>query len=186
MPSRKASFIGLASGNDLTIALHYQDAFKILYKSDKYQDHIVIPALFMVRQFLELGLKYNIRVLSSVSSSKNLISDLSDTHDLKKLHCSFLDHYKNAKKNLGVSSAKDGIPLDALKLLVDLISPLDNNSMGFRYSNDKNGNKQIALDETYNLEKVNVLLENVSLLLSSTEDVFGLRTLPLSVIPSIT
>ena len=63
MNSRKESFIGLASENDLRIALHYVDAFKVLYESKEYQDHIVIPSLFMVRQFLELGLKYNIRKL---------------------------------------------------------------------------------------------------------------------------
>ena len=46
MKSRKESFIGLASENDLRIALHYVDAFKVLYESNKYQDQIVIPALF--------------------------------------------------------------------------------------------------------------------------------------------
>ena len=79
--SRKESFIGLASENDLRIALHYVDAFKVLYESNKYQDQIVIPALFLVRQFLELGLKYNIRKLSSISVSTNLINDLSNTHE---------------------------------------------------------------------------------------------------------
>lgn len=174
MKSRKESFIGLASENDLRIALHYQESFEVLYNSDKYQDHIVIPALFMVRQFLELGLKYNIRILSSKSNSSNLLKDLSNTHSLDKLYCSFLEHYKNTKKNLKLSSLKDGNLLNDLKLLVNIIVLLDNNSMGFRYTNDKDGNKQIPFQETYNLEAVYKLLTNTSNLLSGTKDVFGL------------
>ncbi len=176
MNSRKESFIGLASENDLRIALHYVDAFKVLYESKEYQDHIVIPSLFMIRQFLELGLKYNIRKLSSISGSSNLINDLSKTHDLDKIHCSFLDHYKNAKNNLGISGLKDGNYLQNLKLLIDLITPFDNDSMGYRYSEDKNGNKLIDINSTYNLENIYKLLESTSCFISSTEDVFGLTS----------
>ncbi len=68
MKSRRESFIGLASENDLRIALHYQGAFEVLYKSNKYQDEIVLPSLFMIRQFLELGLKYNIKKLLVASN----------------------------------------------------------------------------------------------------------------------
>lgn len=174
MRSRKESFIGLASESDLRIALHYQDAFEVLYNSNKDQDHIVIPALFLVRQFLELGLKYNIRILSTVSGSTELLNDLSKTHNLEKLHWAFLDHYIKAKLNLNIKPIKDNDLLRDLKQLVNIINPLDNNSVGYRYTNDKNGNKLIGLDETYNLENVHKILENVSLLLSATEDVFGL------------
>ena len=176
MKSRKESFIGLASENDLKIALHYVDAFKVLYESNKYQDQIVIPALFLIRQFLELGLKYNIRKLSSISGSSNLINDLSKTHDLCKIYGSFLDHYKNAKKNLGISGLKDGNLLKDLDSLVNLIIPFDNDSMGYRYSEDQNGNKLIDINSTYNLENVYKLLETTSCFISSTEDVFGLTS----------
>lgn len=176
MKSRKESFIGLASENDLKIALHYVDAFKVLYESNKYQDQIVIPALFLIRQFLELGLKYNIRKLSSISGSSNLINDLSKTHDLCKIYGSFLDHYKNAKKNLGISGLKDGNLLKDLDSLVNLIIPFDNDSMGYRYSEDQNGNKLIDINSTHNLENVYKLLETTSCFISSTEDVFGLTS----------
>lgn len=176
MKSRKESFIGLVSENDLKIALHYVDAFKVLYESNKYQDQIVIPALFLIRQFLELGLKYNIRKLSSISGSSNLINDLSKTHDLCKIYGSFLDHYKNAKKNLGISGLKDGNLLKDLDSLVNLIIPFDNDSMGYRYSEDQNGNKLIDINSTHNLENVYKLLETTSCFISSTEDVFGLTS----------
>lgn len=174
MNSRTVSFIGLASENDLRIALNYKDAFEVLYESDKYQDQIIIPALFLVRQFLELGLKHNIRILSAHSGSSNLLTDLSKTHDLEKLHNSFLDHYKNTKKNNNINSLQDAKLLDDLKSLVNLINPLDCNSMGFRYSDDKHGKKQIPLAETFSLAKVHTLLDTTSNLISGTEYVLGL------------
>ncbi|PSM51388.1 hypothetical protein CBLAS_0955 [Campylobacter blaseri] len=59
MQARSQSFIGRATQSDISIAIHFENAFNILYKSNGYQDHIGIPYLFLVRQFLELGLKYN-------------------------------------------------------------------------------------------------------------------------------
>lgn len=176
MNSRKNSLIGLASESDLRIALYYEEAFNVLYKSEQYEDHIVIPALFLVRQFLELGFKYNIKKLYSISKSTCLLESLSNEHNLDKLYNAFIQHYTLAKSNLKLRGLKDGNLLSDLKSLVNLIIPLDNNSMGFRYSNDKDGNKQIGLDETYNLENVSILLKNVSNLLSGTEELFGLTT----------
>lgn len=176
MNSRKNSLIGLATENDLRISLHYEEAFNVLYKSEQYQDHIVIPALFLVRQFLELGFKYNIKKLHSISKSTSLLASLSREHNLNKLYNAFIQHYKLAKYNLKLQGLNDKNLLNDLKSLVNLIIPLDNNSMGFRYSNDKDSNKQIGLDETYNLENVSKLLKNVSSLLSGIEEVFGLTT----------
>ena len=68
MNARTGAFIGQATINDLRIAIHYKESAKIIYKSESYQDGISLPALFLVRQFLELSLKHNIRKLSSVSS----------------------------------------------------------------------------------------------------------------------
>lgn len=172
--SRKESFIGQASSNDLRIALHYEDAFNVLYESKKYQDHIVIPALFLVRQFLELGLKYNIKKLSQISKSKNLVDKLSKTHCLTALYGSFVEHYKLAKKEIGFEIIENVKLLQDLKSLVQCISVFDNGSMGYRYSSDKNNKKMIDLGATYNLEEVKKLLENTSVLLTHIEDVFGL------------
>lgn len=181
MKSRKESFIGQASENNLRIALHYINAFKILYNSNQYQDHIVLPALFMVRQFLELELKSNIKKLYKISGSQNLIKDISKTHDLKKLHSAFLDHYLNAKKNLKTKNLEkfkgieDNKLLEDLKLLINKLEVLDNNSMGFRYSEDKNGAKMISFHQIFNLEDISKSIENVSTLLSYTEDVFDVK-----------
>lgn len=171
MNSREQSFIGLASENDLRIALHYKDAFEILYKSDKYQEQIVIPALFMVRQFVELGLKYNITILKDISHSQNLVHELTTTHDLQKLYHSFLDHYKNAKKNQKLKCLKDGELLENLKLLVNSILAFDHNSMGARYSNGRDGSKMIDINEKCNLKEIYTLLESVSGFLSNIEEV---------------
>ncbi len=174
--SRKESFIGLSSSDDLKIALYYKEAFEILYKSNGYQDHITIPALFMVRQFLELGLKYNIRVLSSISGSRDLLTKLSSTHDFRKIHTSFLVHYKNAKINKGLSSLDDENMLIKIETLITKILPLDSGSMGYRYSEDKESNKLIELDERFNLEEVyNLLNDNeIETFFVSIESVFGL------------
>ena len=171
MNTRKESFIGLASENDLRIALHYVDAFKVLYESKEYQDHIVIPSLFMVRQFLELGLKYNIKKLTSNNSNQILSS-----HNLKDIHNHFLGVYRKKKTDLQINKVKDGKYLNDLKSLIDLIMPFDNDSMGYRYSEDNNGKKLIDRDSTYNLENVYKLLESTSCFISSIEDMFVLSS----------
>jgi len=173
---RKESFIGLSSSNDLKIALYYKEAFEILYKSKGYQDHIAIPALFMIRQFLELGLKYNIRVLSKISKTKNLLNELTSTHNLEKIHNSFLDHYLNSKKNLNFKKIQDENMLIKLKDLIDKILPLDYGSMGYRYSEDKENNKLIEMDKRFNLEEINNLLNDndIETFFVSIESIFGL------------
>ncbi len=175
MNSRTNSLIGLASENDLRIALQYEDAFKILYNSNAYQDHIILPALFMVRQFLELGLKYNIKKLNQVSTCNNLITQLNDTHDLIKIKDAFCAHYHNAKTKLKISGAKDNKYLNDLDTLVNKISILDHNSQGFRYSTDQGENKIIDLNETYDLKEINVLIERTSVLLVETKSIFGIE-----------
>ena len=139
MPSRQQARIGSASKNDLRIALYYETAFNVLYESPKYQDEIVLPALFMARQFLELGLKYNIRLLKDISKSSNLVSCLDNTHDLKRLHSAFVEHYTLAKKNKNLTKLEDEKYLNNLKRFVDHIVVIDHKSMGARYSHDKDG-----------------------------------------------
>lgn len=174
MNARTESFIGLASSNELRIALHYEDAARILYKSDAYQDGLALPFLFLVRQFLELGLKYNIKKLNEVSACNNLMTSLSGTHDLTKIHAAFLAHYKSAKKELGISKTKEHKYLKQLEELINKLVALDYDSQGFRYSIDKDDNKIIEQEETFNLEEIFNLLEDTSTLLSSVEDLFGL------------
>lgn len=174
MKSRRESFIGLASENDLRIALHYQGAFEVLYKSNKYQDEIVLPSLFMIRQFLELGLKYNIKKLLVASKSSDSFDSLSKEHKLDKLHNSFLGYYRQAKIELSIKNIKDYQLLSDLKSLVDLVIVFDNNSMGYRYSANNNGDKQIPNTSSYNLENIYRLQENVITLLTGIDEIFRL------------
>lgn len=174
MNARTESFIGLASSNELRIALHYEDAAKILYNSKAYQDGLALPFLFLVRQFVELGLKYNIKKLNEVSTCDNLITALNGTHDLTKIHSAFLAHYKSAKKELSISKLKEQKYLDRLEKLINKLVLLDFDSQGFRYSTDKDDNKIIEQKETFNLKEVFDLLDDTSTLLSSIEDLFGL------------
>lgn len=174
LSSRSGAFIGAEASSDLRIAIRFSEAFKVLYNSDKYQDEIVMPALFLVRQFLELGLKYNIRQLAPHSKSQNLIKNLSNTHDLTKLYASFSEHYKLAKRSLELTELEDDTYLADLKSLVDEINKFDNNSTGYRYSTDKDGTPQIDENATFNLSPIGALLNNVVNFLAHIEDVFGL------------
>jgi len=174
MNARTQSFVGQASANEIRIALHYKDAADILYKSKAYQDGIALPFLFLVRQFLELGLKYNIKKLSQVSKCNDLMTSLNSIHDLKTIYHAFLTHYKAAKKELRVSKVGEQKYLDALEALINKIVPLDNDSQGFRYSVDKTNQKIIDQDETFNLREVFDLLADSSNILTHIEDVLGL------------
>lgn len=174
MKSRTESLIGQAGSDDIRIALHYKDAAIILFKSDAYQDGITLPALFLIRQFLELGLKYNIKKLNSVSLCNELVANLIKEHDLNKLHKAFLSHYKSAKSVKNISGLKDQKYLDTLKMLTEKISLLDCKSQGFRYSQNTDGQKMIALEETFNLADVFGLLEDSSDFLASIDDLFCL------------
>lgn len=176
MPSRIESFIGLASSDDLRIALHYKNAAQILYKSNDYQDIISLPFLFLTRQFLELGLKYNIKILNEVSTCNDLITNLNNVHELNKLYQAFLAHYKNVKKIKKINGLSEKKLLEGLKKLIDKISLLDFNSQGYRYSESKKGKKLIKHEETFNLNEIFVLLEDSSNFLSGVEYVLCLNT----------
>lgn len=174
MKSRTESFIGKASESDISIALHYKDSADILYNSKAYQDSIVLPYLFLVRQFLELGLKYNIKKLAKVSGCDNLLSKLNKEHKLKTIHNAFIVHYEGAKIELKDSELFDQEYLISLNELVDKISVHDNNSQGFRYSENIKNKKIIKHNEKFNLKEISDLLEDSKNILANIDEVFGL------------
>jgi hypothetical protein len=173
MNSRTESLIGQASSSDLRIALHYEDAAKILYASGGYQDGITLPALFLIRQFLELILKYNIKKLNEISSCTDLMTKLTKEHDLEIIHNAFLTHYKSVKTINNIKKEPEKKSLDTLKLLISKISKLDSSSQGFRYSENIDGEKIIGCEETYNLQETFDLLEDASNFLAAIEDTFS-------------
>lgn len=172
MNSRKESFIGKASESEMRIALSYKESADILFNSDSYQDGIVLPYLFLVRQFLELGLKYNIKKLANSSEHNNFLSSLNNCHDLKNIHNAFIAHYKGSKENLKISKLCDQKYLNSLNELIGKIVPLDNNSQGFRYSVDKENKKIIEVDKTFNLQEISDLLEDAKVILASIDELF--------------
>jgi len=174
MNSRTGSLIGLSSDNDLRIALHYQDAAEILYKSNAYQDGIVLPVLFLIRQCLELILKYNIRKLNEISLCNDLTTKLNNEHNLVKIHGAFIAHYKSAKTVKKITATEDRKYLIDLKYLVSKISILDSDSQGFRYSKNRDGKKIINSEEVYNLKEAFNLLKEISDFIFSIEDTFYL------------
>jgi len=175
MNARTESFIGIASDNDLRIALHYKDAAKVLYKSNAYQDGISLPFLFLIRQFLELALKYNIKKLNEISSINYLMGKLYKVHDLNKIHEAFLQHYRNVKNIQGNKDTSDQEYLDILNTLIKNISSLDSNSQGFRYAENTEKVKIISTEETFDLKAVFELLEDTSNFLAHITDEFGLN-----------
>jgi hypothetical protein len=170
MNSRTGSLIGQSSDNDFRIALHYEDAAKILYESNAYQDGIVLPVLFLIRQYLELILKYNIRKLNKISSCNDLITRLNREHGLVKIHGAFIAHYNSVKALKNITDTKDAKYLSSLKDLVSKISILDSGSQGFRYSENRDGEKIIDPQEMYDLEETFDLLEKISDFISSIEE----------------
>lgn len=174
MNARENSLIGQASYNDLRIALHFKESAEALFQSNLYQDSIVLPALFLIRQYLELSLKYNIRKLASLSQSSNLVNELNNTHDLVKIHNSFTEHYTLVKRIRNIDGRKEKKFLDALKKLIEKIAFLDDRSLGFRYSENKAGQKIIGLDEVFNLKEVFDLLDDSISILIHAEDMLDL------------
>lgn len=175
MKSRTESFIGQASDSEIRIALSYKDSADILYDSKAYQDGIVLPYLFLVRQFLELGLKYNIEKLAKVSGHDNLLSKLNKKHKLKSIHDAFIVHYKGAKIKLKKSELCDKKYLTSLNELVNKINVHDNNSQGFRYAIDTKNEKIIKHNKKFNLKEVSDLLEDSKNILANIDEVFGLN-----------
>lgn len=129
----------------------------------------------MIRQFLELGLKYNIRKLNEISLSNKLIGKLHKVHDLNKIHEAFLEHYISVKNTLGKKDILDKKYLDSLNVLIKKISLLDSNSQGFRYAENIYRMKIIDAEEICNLKNIFDLLEDVSDFLTNLEDEFGLK-----------
>jgi len=175
MKNRTESFIGLASSDDLRIALHYKEAAQILYNSAAYQDGITLPFLFLVRQYLELSLKYNIKKLNKNSSCNNLVADINREHDLNKIHTAFIAHYTDVKNDKNIINLLDEKLLKDLDTLISKISLLDTKSQGFRYALNTFNQKIIGHEETFNLKYVYDLLDNTNNLLTHTEEVFNLN-----------
>jgi len=59
--SKRFSHVGMHSNTNNTYAMQYKEAFDTLYESSKAVDTIALPMMFLLRHYLELILKSNIR-----------------------------------------------------------------------------------------------------------------------------
>jgi len=58
--SKRFSYVGIHSNNNVSYAMQYKQAFDILYESPIQADLISMPMMFLMRHYLELILKSNI------------------------------------------------------------------------------------------------------------------------------
>ena len=135
---RKNALIG-NDYDDYSLALQYQRAYKTLLISNNSIDTIAMPILYLLRHYLELLLKINIQYFSKYSGSKNLLHKLGNTHGLKTLENSFIEHYKLATElhSLNITRQDIDISKHALSQLIDKLNSIDSYSQSFRYVYNK-------------------------------------------------
>ena len=165
------SHIGIHSSSNLVYAMQYKEAFDSLYESDKPVDTIALPMMFLMRYYLELILKYNIMYFSEFSDSNFLTASLSSVHSLEKLAGGFKQHWDSVVKKYNLTENGSEY-FSNFQDLIDLVHHLDGFSMSFRYSHDKNGDKNFDHTKTLNIKEIKGLLEKVVPLLDYSIDVF--------------
>ena len=150
----------------LAYAYQYQEAFKILVEKHRGGSHLLLPALFMLRQYLELILKEKIEYLSQFSNSKSMLNKLNSEHKLTSLSGAFIEHYQKSKNTLNLNS-NDTKYIESFKSLSGFFEKLDDYSYTFRYPTNKNG--EATFDEEYieitfieDYKKANTLLEHLT------------------------
>ena len=105
------------------------------------RDDIIYPAIFLIRQYIELRLKELIQYLNYI---KERSYDFKSGHDIEILWDNFKEKY---------SSIIESLEEERTQIVSDLINEIvsvDPNSEAFRYPIDKHGNK------TQKLEYVNL------------------------------
>ena len=147
---------GVYSFTSGAYAVQFQNAFEILLKEEN-GDNITLttlPLFYLLRHYLELALKCNIKYFQKHSGLEEF-KDLNKTHVLSKL-CNELEKHIEAsfsKINLddAVKEQYSDLGID-LKRLISNISKLDDDGFAFRYSYDKNGNRNLDNNMIINLQ----------------------------------
>jgi len=169
--SEKIAFMGIYTDPDFSYTFQYKEALDLLYQSDKPIDTIALPMMFLMRHYLELMLKYNIKYFSKFSESKSMIKKLNNEHRLEPLANSFQEHWNLVVKKYNLQ-IDDKEYMKNFKILINIINKLDSSSMSFRYAYDKNENKHFKYDKTIDIYSIKKLLEEVLPLLVYSTDVF--------------
>jgi hypothetical protein len=161
----------------------FENAIEVLMDdvadSGVHADRISYPILFLMRHFLELGLKANIRHFSRYSGRTDHIR--SKAHELTPLFDAFQLHMEGTMQ----AAEKFDIPVekndtDALQEHIEKMSRfiarmdiLDKGSDAFRYPVNKEYEKIFAHDQQVNLVEMIRQLDECSLLLTHTKDAWA-------------
>lgn len=168
---KRFSHVGIHSGSNVVYAMQYKEAFNTLYHSDKPVDTIALPMMFLMRHYLELILKYNIKYFNKFSDTNFLIGSLNSVHSLEKLADGFKQHWNSVVKKHEID-VDDAQYISDFENLINFLHSLDEFSMSFRYSHNKNDDKNFEHSETLNIKEVKDSLEKVIPLLDYSINVF--------------
>lgn len=168
---KRFSYIGMHSGSNIVYAMQYKEAFDTLYNSKKAVDTIALPMMFLMRHYLELILKYNIKYLNEFSDTNFLIGSLNSVHSLEQLADGFKQHWNSVVQKHNIDIDDSQYILD-FENLIDFLHNLDKFSMSFRYSHDKNDEKNFEHMRTLNIKEIKDSLEKVVPLLNYSINVF--------------
>ncbi|MEZ9573375.1 hypothetical protein AB4249_08105 [Vibrio sp. 10N.261.55.F4] len=168
--ARRFSHIGMSSDCNLSYAWQYQNAYEVLYKSNAPADTIALPMLYIMRHYLELALKFNIDYFHEYSGSRNMVG--KSVHSLSSLSNAFKEHWKLTKDRYNIT-VEDCEMLRYFSNLVKQLDELDSYAISFRYSHDRELNKNFQWLDTVDVYKLNELFESATTLLNHSVDVFG-------------
>lgn len=153
------------------LLMQYKEAFDTLYESSKLVDTIALPMMFLMRHYLELILKYNIKYFSKFSESEYMLTKIKSEHKLEPLADAFQQHWKLVvKKHNQKIDYKEYIK--KFQNLIALIHQLDAYSMSFRYPHDKDNKEHFEWQDTLDIYSIKNMLEEVLPLLNHSTDVF--------------
>ncbi|MFC3156066.1 hypothetical protein [Gilvimarinus japonicus] len=167
--ARRYSHIGMSSDCNFTYAFQYQKAYEILYKSQAPVDTIALPMLYSMRHYLELALKYNIEYFSDFSGSKSMVG--KNVHTLTSLKNAFLEHWRLSKGRCSVNIDDNSLISDFTQLIQEL-DKVDIYAVSFRYSHDRQKNKNFEWLATIDIHYLNEIFKSATTLLNHSVDVF--------------
>jgi hypothetical protein len=170
--SKRFSHVGMHLTSNVTYSMQYKEAFDTLYESSKPVDTIALPMMFLMRHYLELILKFNIKYFSKFSESEYMLTKIKSEHKLEALADSFQQHWKLVVKkyNLGIN---DKEYIKKFQNLIVLMHQLDAYSMSFRYSHDKDNKEHFEWQDTLDIYSIKNMLEEVLPLLNHSTDIFS-------------
>jgi len=173
--TKRYSHIGMHSKSNITYAMQYKTAFNILYESDAPVDTIALPMMFLMRHYLEVTLKYNIKYFSNFSYSDSMVSRLPNEHKLEPLANAFREHWGLVVKKYKLK-IDDKEYISHFQDLIKLMNEIDKYSMSFRYSHDKDNTKHFKWDEVLDIYTLKKLFDKVTPFLDYSMEVFYEQT----------